>query len=102
MTFFGQNGGAPASTRTSPRPSATVPLIVLAVFSVGAGIVMNNWIQGWLEPALGIHPHELSLLPTPIGLLTLVVVAAGIAAAWLVRSPGDPGICPRHPRPLHP
>ena len=84
MTFFGQKRWR-AGVHPHESPAVmTVPLIVLAVFSVGAGIVMNNWIQGWLEPALGIHPHELSLLPTPIGLLTLAVVAAGIAAAWLV------------------
>ncbi|MBK8445376.1 MAG: NADH-quinone oxidoreductase subunit L [Micropruina sp.] len=62
----------------------TVPLVVLAVLSIGAGAVMNWWIQDWLEPAAGNHPHEVELLPTPIGWLTMLVVAGGIGIGWLV------------------
>ncbi len=62
----------------------TVPLIVLAVLSVVGGAMMNWWIQDWLEPPTGSHPHEVALLPTPIGWLTMLVVAAGVAIGWLV------------------
>ncbi|MFT3860858.1 NADH-quinone oxidoreductase subunit L [Micropruina sp.] len=62
----------------------TVPLVLLAVLSIGAGALMNWWIQDWLEPAAGNHPHEVELLPTPIGWLTMLVVAAGVLVGWLV------------------
>ena len=62
----------------------TVPLIVLAALSLVGGAVMNWWIQDWLEPAAGNHPHEVELLPTPIGWLTMLVVAAGVLIGWLV------------------
>ncbi len=84
MTFFGeerwQEGVHP---HESPKVM-TVPLIILAVFSVVAGAVMNFWIQGWLEPATGAHAHELSLIPTPVGWATMAVVAAGVALSWFV------------------
>ncbi len=62
----------------------TVPLIILAVFSAIAGVAMNAWIQGWLEPATGAHAHEISWLPTPIGWATMAMVAAGVALSWWV------------------
>ena len=31
----------------------TVPLIILGVASVVGGLVLNNWISGWLDPAVG-------------------------------------------------
>ncbi|MFT4111071.1 NADH-quinone oxidoreductase subunit L [Propionicimonas sp.] len=84
MTFLGekrwQDGVHP---HESPKVM-TVPLVILAVFSVGAGLLMNWWIQEWLEPAVGNHVEELSLVPGPIGWLTLLVVAAGVALAWFL------------------
>ncbi len=84
MTFFGekrwQDGVHP---HESPKVM-TVPLIILAVFSVVSGALMNFWIQEWLEPATGAHPHELSLVPTAVGWATMAVVAAGVALGWFV------------------
>ncbi len=84
MTFFGerrwQEGVHP---HESPKVM-TVPLIILAVFSVVSGALMNFWIQDWLEPATGAHPHEVSLIPTPVGWATMAVVAAGVALGWFV------------------
>ena len=84
MTFFGerrwQDGVHP---HESPKVM-TVPLIILAVFSVVSGALMNFWIQDWLEPATGAHPHELSLIPTPVGWATMAVVAAGVALGWFM------------------
>lgn len=62
----------------------TVPLIVLAILSVVAiGMLMNGWIQGWLESTTGQHAHETPLLNfTPVGLLTLAVVAVGVLLGW--------------------
>lgn len=62
----------------------TVPLIILAVFSVVAGVAMNAWIQEWLEPVTGVHPHEIEWVPTLVGWGTLVVVLAGVAIGWFV------------------
>ncbi len=82
MTFWGekrwQKGVHP---HESPKVM-TVPLIVLAALSIVAGLAMNWWIQTWLEPAAGNHPHEVSLVPTPVGIATLVVVAAGVTVAY--------------------
>jgi NADH-quinone oxidoreductase subunit L len=83
MTFFGEkrweDGVHP---HESPRVM-TVPLIVLAILSVIAGMLMNGWIQGWLESSTGQHAHETPLLNfTPVGLLTLGVVAIGVLLGW--------------------
>ena len=83
MTFFGEkrweDGVHP---HESPRVM-TVPLIVLAILSVIAGMLMNSWIQGWLESSTGQHAHETPLLNfTPVGLLTLAVVAVGVLLGW--------------------
>jgi len=84
MTFFGEKRWEPGvHPHESPRVM-TIPLVILAIFSVGIGIVMNNWIQEWMEPAVGNHAHEVSLIPTPVGLATIAVVAAGVAVSWLV------------------
>jgi NADH-quinone oxidoreductase subunit L len=53
MTFFGdkrwQSGVHP---HESPLVM-TVPLIFLGIASVIGGMVLNNWIVGWLDPAVG-------------------------------------------------
>ena len=84
MTFLGERRWR---EKVHPHESPwvmTVPLIILAFFSVVAGALMNNWIQEWLEPATGAHVQETSLVPGPIGWATLLVVAAGIALAWWI------------------
>ncbi|WP_232549965.1 NADH-quinone oxidoreductase subunit L [Propioniciclava soli] len=101
MTFFGERRWDEGVHPHESPKVMTIPLIVLAVFSVGAGIVMNNWIQGWLEPALGVHPHELSLVPTPVGLLTMAVVAVGVALSWFVFGRGPiPRVAPATRNPI--
>jgi len=84
MTFLGEKRWLEGvHPHESPRVM-TVPLIILAFFSVTSGVAMNGWIQGWLEPATGAHPHEVSWLPTPVGWATMAVVAVGVAVGWLV------------------
>ena len=69
----------------------TVPLILLGIASAIGGIVLNNWIGGWLDPAVGGGvPEEAapSLLHfSTVGLLTLVVVAIGVAISVWVFGP---------------
>ena len=84
MTFGGRKRWADGVDPHESPASMTVPLIVLAALSLVAGAAMNWWIQDWLEPVTGAHPHEVELLPTPIGWLTMLVVAAGVLIGWLV------------------
>ncbi|MDN5570945.1 MAG: NADH-quinone oxidoreductase subunit L [Propionibacteriaceae bacterium] len=101
MTFFGKKRWDDGVHPHESPWVMTVPLIILAAFSVVIGIVMNNWIQGWLEPALGLHPHEATLIPTPVGLLTVAVVALGVLASWLVFGRGAvPRVAPATRNPL--
>lgn len=84
MTFLGEKRWREhVHPHESPK-LMTVPLIILAFFSVIGGALMNAWIQDWLEPATGAHVQETSLVPGPIGWSTMLVVAAGIALAWWI------------------
>ncbi|MFT4297472.1 MAG: NADH-quinone oxidoreductase subunit L [Micropruina sp.] len=84
MTFAGRKRWLDGVHPHESPAVMTVPLMVLAALSVVAGAAMNWWIQDWLEPSTGAHPHEVELLPTPIGWLTMIVVAAGVLIGWLV------------------
>ena len=101
MTFLGEKRWREGVHPHESPKTMTVPLIILAVFSVGAGLLMNWWIQTWLEPAVGNHAHEVSLIPTPVGWATLLVVAAGVAASWLVFGRGSiPDVAPATKNPM--
>ena len=61
---------------------------VLAVASTLGGLVLNNWIKGWLDPATGGaegHKAATGLFHfSLVGVATLVVVAIGVAISfWL-------------------
>ncbi len=91
MTFLGQKRWL-AGVHPHESPAVmTVPLIILGVFSFAGGLLLNNWIGGWLDPAFGIahgEEHAPSLLHvTPVGLVTLLLVAAGVAVAFVVFGP---------------
>jgi NADH-quinone oxidoreductase subunit L len=95
MTFFGEKRWREGVHPHESPKSMTVPLIILAVFSVGAGALMNFWIQEWLAPATGAQVREVSLVPGPIGWATLAVVAVGVALSWwLFGSKPVPEIAP--------
>ena len=87
MTFFGdkrwQQGVHP---HESPLVM-TVPLIFLGIASIIGGLVLNNWIVGWLNPAVGGEaPTETpSLLHfSTVAIVTLVVVAIGVGiSVWI-------------------
>ncbi|HET9632172.1 MAG TPA: NADH-quinone oxidoreductase subunit L, partial [Terrabacter sp.] len=65
----------------------TVPMMVLAVGSGLLGLVLgfNNSIVTWLEPVTGAEPDNAEpVLSAPIlVVVTLLLVAAGIALAWM-------------------
>jgi NADH-quinone oxidoreductase subunit L len=95
MTFFGRqrwkeirsSEGREFHPHESP-PAMTVPMIILAVGSVGAGafLALGNRLSEWLAPSLGelaesghgVLPH--SLIP----LLTVALSAVGVLLAWLI------------------
>jgi NADH-quinone oxidoreductase subunit L len=88
MTFFGAKRWQPdVHPHESPRVM-TVPLIFLGIGSVIGGLVLNNWIVGWLDPAVGggvpeAEPPSLLHFST-VAFVTLVVVAMGVAiSVWL-------------------
>ncbi len=82
MTFYGEKRWLPGVTPHESPKVMTIPLVILAIMSVFGGLLMNWWIQSWLEPAAGNHPHSVSLIPTPVGLATLAVVAIGVYISW--------------------
>ncbi|MDO5683368.1 MAG: proton-conducting transporter membrane subunit, partial [Propionibacteriaceae bacterium] len=100
MTFWGKhrwvkpgadnpNGFVEREPHESPLVM-TIPLIVLAVASLIAGFLMNGWIVGWLDPAVGGQhvAHSPATwwegFVTPIGLVTLACVALGVFLGWWV------------------
>ena len=63
----------------------TVPLVLLGIASVLGGLVLNNWISGWLDPATGGAHAEAEVTGllhfSLIGVITLVVVALGVVTS---------------------
>ena len=76
--------GPDAKHPHDPSPLMWVPMVVLALGSLGLGAILNyTGFLTWLEPAIGHVAHEEPVLPIPaITGLTLAVVAAGVAIAW--------------------
>jgi len=87
MTFLGAKRWQPGVHPHESPLVMTVPLVILGAASVVGGALLNGWIGGWLEPAVGgAHEGEPTGLLhfSLIGLVTLVVVAAGVAlSVWL-------------------
>ncbi len=84
MTFHGDSRWDEAvHPHESPRVM-TAPLVILALLSAGGGLLlfMGSGITGWLEPVVGAEHHEPPIPIWAITVLTLVVVAVGIALAW--------------------
>jgi len=85
MTFFGQRRWRDEVHPHESPSVMTIPLVVLAALSLLAGLMaLGGWIEEWLEPAAGhTEHHELAVPVIVITLIVLVVVAAGVALAWL-------------------
>lgn len=87
MTFHGK---ARWTDDQHPHESSllmTVPMIILAVGSalLGAILGVGNRFAHWLEPVTGEHEHHEPVLSVPvITTLTLVLVALGVAGAYLL------------------
>ncbi|HEY0904578.1 MAG TPA: NADH-quinone oxidoreductase subunit L [Marmoricola sp.] len=86
LTFFTEKRWEPGvHPHESPRVM-TIPLIALAALSaVGGVMLLDDWIVDWLAPVVGEHgEHHLGVAAWVMSLIVLVVVAAGIAVAWLL------------------
>ncbi|HKS44145.1 MAG TPA: NADH-quinone oxidoreductase subunit L [Amycolatopsis sp.] len=95
MTFFGKerwknlrtDEGKEFHPHESPRVM-TVPMIILAVGSIGAGAFfsLGHRLTNWLEPSLGgLEEAEHSALPPAlVPWLTIALAALGVLVAWLV------------------
>ena len=87
MTFVGKKRWKPDVHPHESPLVMTVPLIFLGIASAIGGLVLNNWIVGWLDPAVGgevpEEQHGLFYF-SPTALVTLVVVAIGVAiSVWI-------------------
>jgi NADH-quinone oxidoreductase subunit L len=92
MTFVGTRKRWPDGVHPHESPAImTVPLIVLGIGSAVSGLLLNGWIVGWLDPAVGGEeaPVEATglLYFSPLGFLTLAVVAIGVAVAVRIFGP---------------
>jgi NADH-quinone oxidoreductase subunit L len=86
MTYFGSKRYADDVHPHESPLVMTVPLILLGIGSVIAGVALNNWIGHWLAPAVGAHDvHSTGLLYfSLIGAATMLTVAAGVVVAIMV------------------
>ncbi len=89
MTFLGRKRWLEKVHPHESPAIMTVPLIILAFFSLFGGLLLNNWIGGWLDPAVdGETETAPSLLHfSVLGLITLLVVAVGVVIAFLIFGP---------------
>ena len=84
LTFFGQRRWA-EDTHPHESPAVmTMPMVVLAVGSVGAGAVLalGHNLQRWLEPVVGAHEAEHGVPAWVTTVLALAAVAVGVAVAY--------------------
>ncbi|MDP9443805.1 MAG: NADH-quinone oxidoreductase subunit L [Actinomycetota bacterium] len=103
MTFFGRRRWPQgASPHESPRVM-TVPLLVLAALSVVGGVLLlGDWIVEFLAPVVGEpEHHELTVPLWVMTVLVTLVMAAGVAVAFLLVGRGDvPRTAPARVSPL--
>jgi NADH-quinone oxidoreductase subunit L len=86
MTWFTQKRWAKDAHPHESPAVMTIPLIVLAALSVLGGLMLaGDWIVDWLSPVVGHAEHHDPPLPViVITLITVAVVAVGVALAWFL------------------
>jgi NADH-quinone oxidoreductase subunit L len=94
LTFLGKPRTQESEHASESVPWMTIPLIVLAVFAIGAGWVgipehfpgiggiLPNWMHEFVGSMLG-HPEALAFNVWPL-LTSLVVALGGLLLGWLV------------------
>lgn len=86
MTFLGKaRWDDDAHPHESP-PVMTIPLIVLAIGSLGLGASLYYWgdIVEWLAPVTGYESRPIAIPTTVLEAITLVIVLIGVAIAVLM------------------
>ena len=97
MTFFTDKRWLKGVHPHESPKIMTGPLVALAALSVFGGLLLlGNWISDYLTPVVGhVEHHEGGLAPIVVSLLTVLVVAAGVALAWLLVGRRDvPAVAP--------
>ncbi|MDF2829564.1 MAG: proton-translocating NADH-quinone oxidoreductase, chain, partial [Mycobacterium sp.] len=84
MTFFGEKRWLPNSHPHESPASMTVPMIVLAVGSVGAGalLAIGGTLEHWLEPVVGAHEAHHVVPAWVMTVITMSVIAVGVLVAY--------------------
>ena len=83
MTFVGQKRWLDGVHPHESPAVMTIPLWILGVASLVGGLVMNNWIGGWLAPPTGAQVDNVGLFHvTATGLITMALVAVGVFLGW--------------------
>ncbi|HJX41966.1 MAG TPA: NADH-quinone oxidoreductase subunit L [Anaerolineales bacterium] len=95
LTFLGEPRSEAASHAQESRWTMTAPLIVLAVFAVGAGWagipedfpglggLLPNWMHDFVGGTLLEHPPAAAFNPIPL-LVSVVVALGGLLLGWFV------------------
>ena len=95
LTFLGEPRSEAASHANESRWTMTAPLIVLAVFAVGAGWagipedfpglggLLPNWMHDFVGGTLLEHPAAAAFHPIPL-LVSVAVALGGLLLGWLV------------------
>ncbi|GAA0951931.1 NADH-quinone oxidoreductase subunit L [Kribbella koreensis] len=83
MTFFGEKRWEKDVHPHESPAVMTGPLIILAALSLGGGALYfaGHWIVDWLEPVVGHEEEHAPVSAVVMTLITLAVVAVGIAIA---------------------
>jgi NADH-quinone oxidoreductase subunit L len=83
MTWYGRRRWDPEAHPHESPSVMTWPMIVLAIGSVGAGafLIVNERLQDFLAPVVGVPPESHGFFTTP-GILALVFALAGVALGW--------------------
>ena len=82
MTFFGPRRWHEDDHPHDPRWTMTLPMVLLAVGSVGLGafLMLDNRLITFLDPVLG--EAEAAKYISPLTFITLAMVLAGAGVAW--------------------
>jgi NADH-quinone oxidoreductase subunit L len=83
MTWYGRRRWDPEAHPHESPSVMTWPMIILAIGSVGAGafLIVNERLQDFLAPVVGVPPESHGFFTTP-GILALVFALAGVALGW--------------------
>jgi NADH-quinone oxidoreductase subunit L len=87
MTFHGRRRWEDDVHPHEAPPSMTAPMIVLGALSLVGGylLIFGGGVQHWLTPSVGpsIEEGAHTVSPVVLSVLTLLVVALGVAGAWV-------------------